>query len=97
MKVIGTFDPKQLYLRQKIEKQDSYFAAMLAADIGKESGEHDVTALFGSNSGELERLYEQMTGKKIENEDDKTVVFAFLNRNTVKSIPSNQNMKYAIS
>lgn len=83
MKVIGTFDPKELYHQQKTTKKNSDFAAVLAFNLDKQPGEDDVTALFASNGPELEKLYEQTTGKKLNDSyEERTVAFAFWGKRT---------------
>lgn len=81
MKVVGTFDPKVLYNQQNTAKRDTSFAAMLAFNLDRKPGEDDVTALFAANSSELNRLYEQTTGKKLDGRDESnTVVVTFASR-----------------
>lgn len=46
MKIVGTFDSKQLYYQQKAAKRDSSFAGTPAFDSGKKTGGQDATALI---------------------------------------------------
>ncbi len=84
MKVIGSFDPTVLYQTRKNEvRTSSSFAAMLAFNIDNDPKTEDVTAVLGSNSAEVQKLYEQMTGKKANDPasgESKTVAFAFWSR-----------------